>query len=706
MKKIFLTLGASLLALSSFGAQRVLYQQNFETVPDAAAAGWEFGGTSMSIGSDQFGKFLDLNLGNMNSRSGQVTWGQDIYLKDGESVLDNGTYVVEYDFSIVAAPNKDVGTSMTIFTNHTPVPNQGYRLPWNPKGAWNNIILDITQVDEAPVNDMTMGVNAPIITTDVDGTVDYKLDASKSMLFKTGDWYTAKATVDVTTRIVNYEILDNEKVPVHTGTWTMPETDLNGDPISMYADGLYVFLSRFYSRMYIDNIKIYTESDNDYANAPTIALTRLGQTADEQLNLNMRAYTISFLDGETLNVKGTDGKTVEVEWEECDGNHVYETTTSGKLEAWTVCGDAKSEVVTIDVDCTPCPLPTVVGTINNVQAGFGKSYKLTVDNTDVPLRPTIFISYEFTGVSGEKSSRSGLASGEVITVNEEGVLKLTSSAYGYESTSINVNNDIEFEVKRMYDFARLTDEQLADKGFTDFVTINSGNKSGFDSWTGRCRLYYLEREDAKLDVADNGDGNPAGCEGVVFPFGFISADDTENVLYEKTIENPDGTVYFDDLDIWTGKNIGWLKHIGVYNNQTTGGNFKAITVKNLDKTDFVVGNNIGGYGGNSNHPVCASREEYYQKLEGENTVYSVADKGVEDPEHEGKFMIYHDVYRIDTACSKITVYAQKGGSGVESITTEEIENTDPYYYTIDGLRIPEPTSPGLYIHKGKKIVIK
>lgn len=513
--------------------------------------------------------------------------------------------------------------------------------------------------------------------------------------------------MDVNTRIVEYVVEDYvDKEPIVSGEWTVPETDVNGDPITMYAEGLFVFLSRFNTRMFIDNIKVYVNSDNDYANPPTIALTRIGVTEDEQLNLNLRAYGITFLEEETLNVKDTNGKTEVVEWADCDGNYIYETTTSGKLEAWTTCGDATSEVVSIDVECAPCPLPTVVGTINNVQAGFSKSYKLTVDNSDVPLRPTIFISYEFTGVSGQKTSGKGLNSGEIITVDEEGVLKLTSTAFGYQETSTNLNNDIEFEVKKVYDFARQTDEQLAAMGFTDFAMINSGGKSGFDSWTGRCRLYYLEREDAVLSVADNGDGNPAGCEGVVFPFGFISADDTENVLWEKTIENPDGKIYFEDLDIWSGKNIGWLKHIGVYNNQTDGGNFKAIIVKNLDNTDFVVGNNIGGYGGNSNHPVCSSREEYYQKLEGENTVYSVADKGVEDPDHDGKFMVYHDVYRIDTACTKITVYSQKEGNAVEGIAAEEIENADPYYYTIDGRRVIEPIQSGLYIHQGKKILIK
>lgn len=709
MKKLLLTMGAMAVSLSMLGSERILYQQNFESVNTPQEAGWSFNGASMTIGSDMQGKFLDLQLGQNNGRSGKVTWGEDIFLTgEGQSVLPDGEYTVEYSFCIKTAPNNQTGTSMTVFTNHTPVDNQGYRLPWNPAGVWNNFVLDISQTDQAVANDMTMAVNAPIITTtNADGNDINTIDASKAVLFNTGAWYTAIANVNVNTRKVEYVVNDIQGEEVIGGEWTVPETDANDDAVSMYAQGLYVMLSRYQTNILIDDIKVFFTSSEDYANPPTVALTRLGQTEDEQLNLNMRAYTITFLADETLMVRGTDGTTETIEWADCDGAYVYETTTSGTLEAWTTCGNATSEVIKTSVDCSPCPLPTVVTTISAVSAGFGKSFRLTVDNADVPLRPNIFIDYEFTGTSGQKLSGEGLTSGETVTVTEEGVLKLTSTAFGYQATSTNYDNNIEFEVKTVYDFARQTDEQLAEKGFTEWQTINSGNKSGFDSWTGRCRLYYLEREDAKLVVGDNGDGYPDQCEGVAFPFGFISADDTENVLHECTIENPDGSVYFENLDIWTGKNIGWLKHIGVYNNQTSGGNNKTITVKNLDKTDFVVANNIGGYGGNSNHPVCSSREEYYQKLEGDNTVYSVAEVGEPDTANEGKYVVYHDVYRIDTACTKITVFAQKGAQGgVEGIAADEVENTDSYYYTIDGLRLAEPTRPGLYIHKGKKIIVK
>ncbi|MDE6511931.1 MAG: hypothetical protein K2L00_07560, partial [Muribaculaceae bacterium] len=117
MKKSLLTLGLATLALSSFGATRILYQQNFETATNVEETGWSFGGASISIASDAFGKFLELSLGQTNGRSGQVTWGQNIFLdEDGNSVLEDGTYKVEYDFCIAKGSNNQYNGEFTVFT--------------------------------------------------------------------------------------------------------------------------------------------------------------------------------------------------------------------------------------------------------------------------------------------------------------------------------------------------------------------------------------------------------------------------------------------------------------------------------------------------------------------------------------------------------------------------------------------------------------
>lgn len=704
MKKFALTLAAAALSLSSFGAERILYSQNFETVPDVESTGWTYG-AAMSIGSDAFGKFLELNNNGGNGRSGVVTWGQEIFLKeDGTSVLgEDGIYTVSFGFSVKAMSNNQFNGSITVFTNHKPVTNQPYRLPWSPAGQWNNYVMDITQANTAADADLLAAVNEPnyVQSTDAKGNEVTIVDPANAVSFTTGQWYYPIATVNTITREVEYVVNDVTGEPVCQGTLKVPETDAEGNPISMFAEGMYAMTARYTMTFLIDDIKVSYESSEAFANKPTVALTRLGQTSDEQLNLNLRAYTITFLDGETLHVAGTDGQNIEVEWADCDGNYVYETTTSGTLKAWTTCEGATSEVVEVEVDCTPCPLPAVTATISSVEAGYGKTYTLSVSNAEVPIRPTIFIDYEFTGENGEKLSEVGVASGAKVTVTQKGVLKLTSSAFGYQSTSVTVDNNIEFETKKVYDFARMTPADIKAAGFPDFTILNSAATSGFNNWTARKRLFYYDAATKTTDPESGEDVYTA-----VYPFGYIADDNTTEVVEYAVVEdNADGSVYFEGINVFEGHHVAFMHHLGLYNDETAGGNDKIIVVNGLDANDFVVCNKINNYGGNSNHPIVNTREEYYAQLAGEDFVYSASKDGTLD-EATSQYSVNLPVYRIDTVCTKISIFSQKN-VGVENVTvSEEATNNDPWYYTIDGRRLAEPTSTGIYIHQGKKIFVR
>ena len=583
-----------------------------------------------------------------------------------------------------------------MFTNHKAVTNQPYRLPWDPAGVWNNFVLDIAQVNTSADADMLVAVNAPL-------NEDNTVNTADAISLSTGAFYTANLTVDVNSRDVEYMITDTQGEPVISGTWSVPETDANGDPISMYAEGMYVMTARYQAKFYFDNIKISYESSESFANKPTVALTRLGQTADEVLDLDVRAYTITFLEGEELHVTGTDGVTTDVDWADCDGNYVYETKKSGVLKAWTTCEGATSEVVEVEVDCSPCALPSVTATVTSVKAGYGKTYTLTISNADVPLRPTIFINYEYTGANGEKIAETGAASGVQVPVTQEGTLKVTSTCFGYQATTIEVENDVEFSTKKVYDFARMSDEEAAAAGFTSFNVLNSATQSGFNNWTARKRLFYY---DAATETVDPESGETVYT--AVYPFGFIADDNTTNVIeYSEINDNPDGSVHFEGLNVFEGRNLSYIKHVGIYNNETAGGNNKNIIINNLDENDFVVCNYIDNYGGNSNHPVVNTKEEYFAALEGADVVYSVATDGVLN-EETGKYSVTYPLYRIQDACTKISIFKQEG-AGIEGVTAdnaEEILSNDPYYYSIDGLRWEAPVRPGLYIHKGKKVVIK
>ncbi len=720
MKKLFLTLGVTLLSLTSYGQyQKVLYNQTFENVLTPEEAGWTYGAAA-SITSDGAGKMLELNNNGGNGRSGQCSWGADIYLdEEGKSRLENGIYTMTFEFMFNAFSSNQYNGCVTVFTNHTPVvANEYYRIPWTKNGdggVWDNFILDMTQ-NEADKSVDTFFVNASTVKTETPNeeggvTTTYSVAAENPFTFVEKTWYTATMIVNTEDRTVEYTIENfNDAENSITGTLTVPAINPDGSEISMFAEGMFVKTARTTCDMLFDNIKITCETADPYANVPTVALTRIGYNDELEEDYALRGYTISFGEMETLHIVGTDGTEITSEWDEYEGNYNYTTTTSGTLKVWTTCDGAKSDVVETVVDCNPISLPAATAAISAVNAGYGKTYVLSVDNSETPLRPTISMDYVYTGEEGENLEGTGKLNGDKVQVTKKGSLVVTTKALGYVPTKTTIENDIEFEVKKKWDFARMTDDEIKASGLsTSWTILNSNTTSGFNNWSARKRLFYYDKATETTD--------PETGELVydkVYPFGFIAEDNTTNVIEYSLIDNAsitdadvDGNGYFEGLTIFPktskgNKNFGMIHHVGIYNDQTNDNN-NNIIIKDLDATDYVVVNYINNYGGNSTHPVVSTVEEYYAQLEGENAIY-VAEKDGALNEETGKYNVTHALYRVDTACNSITIFKPGETQGVEGVESEVAG--DNYYYTIDGLRLDHPNRPGLYIHNGKKIIVK
>lgn len=722
MKKVCLLLGAALLSTSSFAASRILYEQNFETVASVDETGWTYAGGSISIASDEYGKFLELSLGQNNGRSGFVRWGDEIYQDaDGNSLLEDGIYTVKFDFSIIKNSNNQYNSEITLFTNGSGVDNQPWRARWSGDiNPWNNWIADIFQTNTAADADMTVAINAPFdetVTTGDDGveTVSYSVNTDDQKVLSTGNWYSFTSIVNVNTREVEFDVTDYSGNQLTSGTFTVPETSLNSEenPVSMLAQGLWVMTARYQTTMQFDNFEVSLETSYDWANNPTIALVGVGTvydeaTEDDVVNLNARKYAVTFKPGETLHVSipGDDEAVVEYDDTE-DGNYQFYVTHSGTIKAWTVSGDATSEVVEVEADCVPVVLPAAEATISAVEAGYGKTYTLSVSNSEVPMRPTIFINYKYVDKSGNVVwDEEGAASGVTVTVEDGGTLTLTTQAFGYQETTTSVENDLEFAVKSNWDFARMSQDELTAAGFTEWQELNTATTSGFSNWTGRGRLYYYDENAATINE-ETGETEYA----VVKPFGYVSEDGPALHYSEIGVEGGDlginvaGHELFPGITVYAGHNVTALLHVGVCNNATSGGNNKNIDVLNLAQTDFVCYNYINDYGSNSNHPVCASEDEYFAQLAGTNNVVRAADGTLNE---DGTYTVSCPIYRIDTACTNLTVFEQVGASSaveaIEAAPAQVVE--DGKWYNLQGIQVAEPTSNGIYIHNGKKVMIR
>ena len=205
--------------------------------------------------------------------------------------------------------NNQFGTEFSVFTGTKPAANNAVL---NEKA---NTLFSIT---ESADNHELFFVNN---------------DKEQTFGISAGEWFAVLLDIDVNARTVAYKVVDQNtrQVIKAEGVREFAEgTD-------MLISGLNIYAARYYSKIQLDNLKVQVITAEDFANVPSVALTGVNETE--------RTYTIAFLDGETLHVKGTDGEVQDIEFMDCDGAYKYSTTTSGTLEAWTTSGNATSDKV-------------------------------------------------------------------------------------------------------------------------------------------------------------------------------------------------------------------------------------------------------------------------------------------------------------------------------------------------------------------------
>lgn len=719
MKKFYLSLVAlMMLCISNVSAgTRVLFSQNFEGVASAAETGWTYGGEAMNILTDDQGTYFELFGGATNGRNAVLNWGAGVY-GENASILEDGKYTLTFEFCPQQPSNNQYNSAITVVSNLAAPANQPYINRWTylkdqdgneitDPAAYVGFLFDLSQKADIATGDAYF----------VNG------DESNIVNLTQGSWYIVSLNVDVNDRTIEYNVSDLMGTTVTSGTRTIPATECDGTEISMYAEGLNVMVARYQARYYFDNISLTCESAQDVANDPVVALTGLGKDEEGNLNLNLRTYTITFKPGETLKLKRTEGDVVEVRYDDCTGSYKYSTTTSGTLVAWTEVGTAKSNEITMEVDCSPVALPAVAADVISVEEGFAKTYKLTVSNAEVPLSPTLFISYEFKGKNGATLSGEELPTGTTVTVPEAGTLTVTTSAFGYQATKTTIENNIEYEMKNSYDFARLTPEAIKAAGFAAIEDLNSSATSGENNWTARKRLFYYDvnqpvmGEDGSPAVDDK--GNPVYT--AVYPFGYV-ADDSECVIHRWVIADTDMTeekaaATFEGVTLWNGLAAQVLQGIGLTQNATKN-NYNTVKFKGIGANDIVIVNTINIYGSNSIHPVCATADEYFAQVKGEDVAYPIASTGREVlgskaggayviDEEDGTKTLGFQLFRIDTALVYAKVFGVKGGSvGIENIGTGENAQNAGAYYNLAGQRIAKPAKGSIFIHNGKKMIMK
>jgi hypothetical protein len=445
------------------------------------------------------------------------------------------------------------------------------------------------------------------------------------------------------------------------------------------------------------------ETEGDYANKPTISLV--------EIDMDQRTYDIYFEDGELLTLKTTEG----AEESSTESPYRYITNTSGTLQAYTESGSATSEIATVEVDASVISLPQAVVDITKVNAGYVKTYKMTVDNSTVPTQPTITLTYEYNG----EGPAEEFPSGTTIDVAEKGVLKVTTHAYGFAESTIEIANDTEFAVDASVDFQHMDEATLTGLGFTEIDPLQDSKMSGELNWTARQRLWFgIENG----ETADDGSAKydtyvvwgPAETEGAEAIRRFTLSSDklTKDAAYSMFAPVVTWYTGQDDPAVTDGTDVGGMKvnyEIGLINDGIKGGTDKInyanapISVDGLTDNDYFIVYVIDNYGGSSAHPIypqgtaaADARALYKASNIGDGTNVQVL-RGTET----------FSLYRIDTAIAKIDVF-KAVADAIQTINySEVVSDHNAPIFNLNGVQVnAKSLKKGVYVKQGKKFIVK
>ena len=731
MKKFYLTLLAIVAMVTNAYADRILYQENYET--GAVPSTWTVNGGTGSIAGDSEGKYFSFALGQNNGRSAHCFWGENIFDPVRIGLTE---YTVSIDFQIQAFGNNQYNGEIAVFSGEKCVKTNG-----NAGGNWSNYaavtpncLFNATESEDAIKAMETKDPSLWYLNGDLENTIN----------FTAGTWYTLVLSVNANTREVSYTIDDLDGTFHKTGSKTLAED------ASIYASGLYLMNARYQSVINIDNITV--SIPGDYANNPVIALTGL--------NMAERTYSIKFMEGETLHVTLTDGTTKTLGYYDTGdvpGLFTFTTATSGTISAYTTAGTMQSETVTMEAVCEPIVLDGVVSYgIVDATEGFGKTYQFSINNSGIEMQPEIFMDFSFKSDNGtDDFTLNNQNSGALVKVPSKGTLTITTKALGYANGTTSIVNDIEYVVKHDIDIQHVTAEELTAKGFEKMDDLDSPTTSGESNWTARLRMYYdiltgekdeegkdlytrypvygytkatVKQEDG-TEVEQTFDYEPiqryrylqsklneTTAHSLFAPmYVWYGTTGVDKSYYEEDgvtpkvdpAGNPGGTT---NLQVKVGIGIVFSGQVNDAENYNPNSisyspiliNTTTMGVDGLTDDDLIVVSKITDYGSTAVHPQfpagtdpAAAKVEYKKMHLGGN---SSTCKGTET----------FSLNRVDAALNRVVVLTPKNGTGIETINYNKIvSDHNAPIYNLNGVQMnPNALPKGVYIKQGKKFVVR
>ena len=508
MKKF--TLISLLMLICCTMAKAELMDKFFFKIPTDKADGWtlqDAGRMTLTPGKD----YLEVKLTNNGGRMINRFWNEDAWKKVDVASLPNNTYKFSKDMKMTVNATRTDMEFVLLPVNACSATDSrvsSHNYHWfNNEGEDYFFRYRVTAAT-AETADIVINENPT-----ARGDWPTPTEESETATLNVGVKYSFAVEINVADKTATYTISDEEgnvvKTGVHNyvceenraGIWVMSPNSANSViqlsnmGLSYKAEGPFAVEPSVDLLAAIGAQRAYYV---DFSEGHTLHWIQVGDAEDALGN--------AYADGEEYTVgygDANDTREFEQNAEEYFGKKIIYCTKSGDLKVWTSLDDDEAKVsdeIITPVVCETIAMPVPVAKITNVEAGYGKEYTITADNSSTLLQPVVTIKCIVKNASGSVIEEKDILSGEKVKFTDAGSIEMYSfdgthpQEWYAPSEKVTITNNAEYVVAEDKSYIMTYDQINAGLAGWDIVElVDAAGKSHWD------RIMSSEKRGYKAD---------------------------------------------------------------------------------------------------------------------------------------------------------------------------------------------------------------
>ena len=508
MKKF--TLISLLMLICCTMAKAELMDKFFFKIPTDKADGWtlqDAGRMTLTPGKD----YLEVKLTNNGGRMINRFWNEDAWKKVDVASLPNNTYKFSKDMKMTVNATRTDMEFVLLPVNACSATDSrvsSHNYHWFNNEGEDYFFRYRVTASTAETADIVINENPT-----ARGDWPTPTEESETATLNVGVKYSFAVEINVAEKTATYTISDEEgnvvKTGVHNyvceenraGIWVMSTNSANSViqlsnmGLSYKAEGPFAVEPSVDLLAAIGAQRAYYV---DFSEGHTLHWIQMGNAED--------AFGNAYADGEEYTVgygDANDTREFEQNAEEYFGKKIIYCTKSGDLKVWTSLDDDEAKVsdeIITPVVCETIAMPVPVAKITNVEAGYGKEYTITADNSSTLLQPVVTIKCIVKNASGSVIEEKDILSGEKVKFTDAGSIEMYSfdgthpQEWYAPSEKVTITNNAEYVVAEDKSYIMTYDEINAGlSGWDKVELVDAAGKSHWD------RIMSSEKRGYKAD---------------------------------------------------------------------------------------------------------------------------------------------------------------------------------------------------------------